>query len=658
MPKHRSRKAGKKQIQQAKFREIQKRAKEYFAENTPDDQKSLYDRIGNQDPKVREMAYITLSTIDINPLRGLGVEIFNDEMTKRVIDSLNDPIRKNSLCVFASISNILNSADLYNKPEVLASYLEKGLLDVIKDNLVNIGVELTSNWGKMHKNDTDKALLYIENSYKLLDTIVVLESICVEENLDFISQHEGLLETTIQIMISKECDYVKEDKIWVNESILYWLTHFLYSLTKDNPGLCDKIRDVSDIGEYITSAISSLEESNIHICSNLSGLSFNLSSGEFIEKLSESESYVNFVHIPATKILIGMNSPQYEFNENFSDNIEHIKGSLSSNNEEEETISNTPPVSNDKLSQIISDFLNEMSGQVKKWKNFAIGHMNALEILSQVLVGLGPQQSEEPDERAEWIISTFTTPVTGLNGDTTLFLEILKHLQSVTMKTKVNLEEIHGIGGLVIDVQYSACEVLIDLLIAAPQMFFDPENEKDSRVVVETVLNALKFQNYASRFVECGLRFLGLYSKNFPEMMRSVLEENKASESFLQLVESVKDTEMIVHGLTILSAMFSTTEHTAEDNERICKLLLHYIQSPNLRVICESLNAIFDIYSEENFDPVLVKLDIVPKLETSLSLYHQMMKDQVHLYEEEEMEFFGEILENLEEFIKYKKEHM
>mmetsp|Transcript_37703 Transcript_37703/g.37245 ORF Transcript_37703/g.37245 Transcript_37703/m.37245 type:complete len:152 (-) Transcript_37703:172-627(-) len=151
-----------------------------------------------------------------------------------------------------------------------------------------------------------------------------------------------------------------------------------------------------------------------------------------------------------------MNSPQYEFNENFSDNIEHIKGSLSSNNEEEETISNTPPVSNDKLSQIISDFLNEMSGQVKKWKNFAIGHMNALEILSQVLVGLGPQQSEEPDERAEWIISTFTTPVTGLNGDTTLFLEILKHLQSVTMKTKVNLEEIHGIGGLVIDVQYSA----------------------------------------------------------------------------------------------------------------------------------------------------------------------------------------------------------
>lgn len=226
------------------------------------------------------------------------------------------------------------------------------------------------------------------------------------------------------------------------------------------------------------------------------------------------------------------------------------------------------------------------------------------------------------------------------------------------MKTKVNLEEIHGIGGLIIDVQYSACEVLINLLISAPQMFFDPENQADSKTVVKTILNALKFQNYASRFVEWGLRFLGLYSKNFPELMREALEENKASESFLQLVESVKDTEMIVHGLTILSTMFSTTEHTAEDNERIWKLLLHYVQSPNLRVIWESLNAIFDIYSEENFDSVLEKLNIMPTLENNLPEYAKMLESQVNDYEEEEMGFFAEILQNLEEFIKYKKEHM
>jgi len=190
-------------------------------------------------------------------------------------------------------------------------------------------------------------------------------------------------------MISKECDYVKEDKIWVNESILYWLTHFLSSLTKENPNLCNKIREIKEIEEYITSALSALDESNVHICSNLSGLSFNLCSLDFSQKLSESEAYVKFVHVPLNKILIGMATPQQEFNENFAENMEHIKGALSSNNEDEETRTNEPTTSHAKLSQMMSDFLNEMSGQVKNWKNFAIGHMNALEILSQILLEIG-----------------------------------------------------------------------------------------------------------------------------------------------------------------------------------------------------------------------------------------------------------------------------
>lgn len=242
---------------------------------TPDDQKSLYDRLGNQDPRVREVAYITLSTIEINPNRGLSDEVYNDEMTKRVVKSLEDPIKKNALCVFAAIMNVLNSADMHNKSEVLEAYLKYGLLDVHKQ-ITRMAQELTDNFEKVHNSDYEKSLLYIENAFKLLDSISVLESICVDENLEFISQHEGILETSIQIMISKECDYIKPGKVWVSEAILYWVTHFLYSLTKENKPLCDKLKGVKDIEEYITSALSEIDESNAHICSNLSGLSFNL----------------------------------------------------------------------------------------------------------------------------------------------------------------------------------------------------------------------------------------------------------------------------------------------------------------------------------------------------------------------------------------------
>lgn len=353
-------------------------------------------------------------------------------MTKRVVKSLEDPIKKNALCVFAAIMNVLNSADMHNKSEVLEAYFKFGLLDVHK-HITRMAQELTENFEKVHNTDYEKSLLYIENAFKLLDSISVLESICVDENLEFISQHEGILETSIQIMISKECDYIKPGKIWVNEAILYWVSHFLYSLTKENKPLCDKLKGVKDIEKYITSALSEIDESNVHICSNLSGLSFNLCLEEFLANINESDVYARFVHVPITKILIGMNTPQSEFNQSFAENMEHIKEALSGDNEEEESINTENKPSSAKLALMMSDFLNGMSSQVTKWKNFALGNVNSLEILCQILqeignqiliTNIGPKDEQESTEHAEWIKTTFTTKFSGLKGETTLFEQV------------------------------------------------------------------------------------------------------------------------------------------------------------------------------------------------------------------------------------------
>lgn len=85
---------------------------------------------------------------------------------------------------------------------------------------------------------------------------------------------------------------------------------------------------------------------------------------------------------------------------------------------------------------------------------------------------------------------------------------------------------------------------------------------------------------------------------------------------------------------------------------------MFHLQSNNLRVACESLNAMFDIYSEETYDNVLRKLQVVPKLEAGIEILADMCQKQAHHYEEEELEFFEETLYNLEEFIKYKKSNM
>lgn len=214
---------------------------------------------------------------------------------------------------------------------------------------------------------------------------MLLEGICIDANLEAINQHDGILELAINIMTSSECEYIKPDRIWANESILFWVTHFLFSLTKENSSLCDKLGKVAEIKDYLEQGIGKLDATNINIISNLSGLSYNLCQSEFKEKLGNSGVFTQLVQQPIMKILVDMRSPQVEFKESFAENLAHARDAISSNNEDEEAISNEPKPSGAKLAQMMSDFLTEMGTEIKKWKNYSIGNITALEVISQLL---------------------------------------------------------------------------------------------------------------------------------------------------------------------------------------------------------------------------------------------------------------------------------
>lgn len=66
----------------------------------------------------------------------------------------------------------------------------------------------------------------------------------------------------------------------------------------------------------------------------------------------------------------------------------------------------------------------------------------------------------------------------------------------------------------------------------------------------------------------------------------------------------------------------------------------------------------FDIYSDEKYDTVLSRLDLVPILENSIEKYYRMLDSEQDNYEDEEIEFFSETLNNLEGFLEYKRSHM
>jgi len=102
----------------------------------------------------------------------------------------------------------------------------------------------------------------------------------------------------------------------------------------------------------------------------------------------------------------------------------------------------------------------------------------------------------------EWIKSAFTTQVETAFGKTTLFEQVMKRVEKIQMKLKINLEDMHGIGRVIIDVQAAACEVLINLLVSCPQLFHDNINVAEGEHIANTLLETLKNQSYNTKIVE------------------------------------------------------------------------------------------------------------------------------------------------------------
>jgi hypothetical protein len=227
------------------------------------------------------------------------------------------------------------------------------------------------------------------------------------------------------------------------------------------------------------------------------------------------------------------------------------------------------------------------------------------------------------------------------------------------MKIKIRFEDLQGIGDTIMDIQSASCECLISLLISMPEIFEKFESANKDKSVVETILSTIEFQNTDSFVVECGLRFIALYAKHDPQLLQKLLIEKKSGESLLNLVESAVDPEIIANGLAIVATCFPSMELTNDENDRILTMiLLHHIKSPSLRVICECINAIFDLYSDEKYDSVLATHGVVDMLEGSLGKLKDKIQTDKHEYDEGEIEYFEELLQNLEQFLKYKRENM
>ena len=207
------------------------------------------------------------------------------------------------------------------------------------------------------------------------------------------------------------------------------------------------------------------------------GLSANIFLQQCEEGNFDSDGFRNYIQTPLVQILVYYNSPQKEFIDNFSQNLESIRDSLSSNDENEECIVSEKQTSNTKLGQIFTNFINEMKIQVNSWKNFTQGNIVAMEILKEV-VSFNDGQNDGDDEmvdnqseNATYVYKLLTNQFEDSSNKMSLFESILLRLDSIRMKFGIKVENLTEIGDTIINLQSSTCELLISLLISYPELF-------------------------------------------------------------------------------------------------------------------------------------------------------------------------------------------
>ncbi|DBA00752.1 TPA: hypothetical protein N0F65_001223 [Lagenidium giganteum] len=94
------------------------------------------------------------------------------------------------------------------------------------------------------------------------------------------------------------------------------------------------------------------------------------------------------------------------------------------------------------------------------------------------------------------------------------------------------------------------------------------------------------------------------------------------------------------------------------ENEVVGRCLLQSLNDSNLEVVAEALNALFDVYGDEDFDNIFRNLNLLSALEATSTAVKAKLRAEQRQMDRDVVAHIKETHLNLVRFIKYKKKHL
>ncbi|RHZ39063.1 hypothetical protein DYB26_006043, partial [Aphanomyces astaci] len=98
--------------------------------------------------------------------------------------------------------------------------------------------------------------------------------------------------------------------------------------------------------------------------------------------------------------------------------------------------------------------------------------------------------------------------------------------------------------------------------------------------------------------------------------------------------------------------------HSLPENKVLAVCLSAVLRDTDLAVVCEVLNALFDIYADEQYDSVFHEVKFLTSLEHVGAGMKSKIKSEAKSLDRELVAHAKETRLNLLRFIKYKKQHL
>jgi len=609
----------------------------------------LIEKLNSYDPKVREEACIALANISAGVDESVVKELVEMGCFKKLLERVTDAEIHIQVFALIAISNLCQHSAEFESINFINMFMEMDILLILTGVMGDRVSQIKNPSLTADSTDINRYTTFVEAGFD------VLYSMAESGDQNVICKLAG------PEFLSLACVCLDGDKF--SQSTLLSSLSFLYVLSDDNEIVCQTLQG----DQYFCKAFQDLF-GNTQFYPEMKALMIGIYNNMIsVLNLVNVETEIQTIIIPTLQSLLDLDvNGQY---------IDNMRPAIIKVREEAK-----------KESEIDYEGNSGFKGRYRYWNSDAKAIRTTLEILANIYITRGNSELKE-DSGDEWVsdeeeganaeetkANPSTTEVASpLAVDQFMSPNVLKRIfdtakpMSAAMREDIsNFRVVDHFKFPINGVTYAALSCINNLLINHPARLFALNGFDITSMWVEiknilSYICELQAEFKTTEIVEMAFGIVWALLRYNKDWEAGLTIDDAEIRILVEMVNFFDQNAFTDEGKRNYLGMIGALGrfiNEKEVNSMVGKQLVDACKDQNLLIVTQALDAMFDVYSEENHDDVFVHLGILTLLKEGYPLLKQKAKSLKKMFDPEEFGTIKDAINNLKRFIEYKEKHI